>query len=45
MEEIEKELMKDYDHYTNYIEDYDQERSAIKRNQAILDKIKVIKEL
>ena len=45
MEELEKQLMKGYDPYVNYIEDYKQEQEAIKHNKAILAKIEAIKEL
>jgi hypothetical protein len=45
MEELEKQLMKGYDEYTCYIEDYKQEQEAIKHNKAILAKIEAIKEL
>lgn len=45
MEELEKQLMKGYDEYTYYIEDYKQEQEAERSNRAILAKIKAIKEL
>jgi hypothetical protein len=45
MEELEKQLMKGYDEYTCYIDDYNQEQEAIKHNKAILAKIEAIKEL
>lgn len=45
IKELEENLMEGYDYYTEYIEDYKQQQSTIQANNAILDKIKTIKEL
>ena len=43
--EIIREHMKNYDEYTDYIEDYKQEQNAIRNNELILAIVEKLKEL
>ena len=43
--EIIREYMRGYDEYTDYIDDYKQEQSAIKNNNLILSIVEKLKEL